>query len=137
MKPEQQQVNVVVIRQRRGPDIVGILVGYDTEKKGGENPKICTLSVEHPFVPIMDYSMGSFNLIPFCPLTDQTLFEFHTKDLTFVHPAKAELASEYLSGLARMNTLSVTDPEERRQEKIDFKKALKTLQISPGTETLQ
>jgi len=127
---------VIVIRQRRGPDVIGILAGGKT-KEDGISSYISTYVIEHPFVPIQNYNNGTFNLIPFCPLTEQTLFDFHTKDMVFMHPAKDDLAMEYLSGLARMNTISVTDDEEVREQKRAFRKALRTLQISPSTETIQ
>lgn len=137
MNQEQdQKPNVAVIRQRRGPDIIGIIVGYKTSDDG-LSTVVSSYLIEYPFVPVIDYSSGSFNLMPWCPFTDQTVFEFKSKDMVFMVPAKEELATNYLSGLGMRNAVSVTDPDQVKKDKIAFRKALETLSLAPSTETLQ
>ena len=123
---------VVIIRQKEGPDIVGILGGVKIRDDG-----ISAYVIEHPFIPYVDHSQEAFSLAPYCYLSDQTTFEFLVKDTVFMIPTKKDLQMEYLKGLAKMNAVSVSEPEEERKQKLAFKHALKTLTLSPGTETLQ
>ena len=130
------ETTVVVIRQKKGPDIVGIVVGGTTRKEGVSSA-ISSYMIEHPFVPVFDYSAESFALMPYCPLTDQTIFEFRAKDMVFMVPAKDDLAKNYLTGLSVRSIVSVTDTDEVKSQKLAFHRAVETLTLSPGTETLQ
>jgi len=133
---QEQKPSVAIIRQNQGPDIIGIIVGYKTRDEG-LSTVVSSYMIEHPFIPIIDYSSAEFKLMPWCPLTDQTVFEFHSKDMVFMFPAKEEIATNYLSGLGMRNSVSVTDPDQVKRDKIAFRKALETLSLAPSTETLQ
>lgn len=124
--------SVVVIRQKQGPDIVGICVTVRLSDAGS-----AAYLIEHPYVPLVDHHSGSLTLIPYCPLSDQTIYEFPVNETKFMTPAKDELAQEYMTGLARKATQTMFDAAEFKAQKLAFKNALETLEISPTTETLQ
>lgn len=123
---------VVVIRQKQGPDVVGICVTVKLNETGAGS-----YLIEHPYVPLVDHDTGSLTLIPYCPLSDQTIYEFPLVDTKFMTPAKEELASEYMAGLSRKLTVTVIDEEKEKAQKIAFRNALETLSLSPTTETIQ
>ncbi len=133
---DQSAPNVAIIRQRRGPDIIGIVLGYKTREEGIQT-LVSSYLIEHPYIPMIDYSSGGYNLMPWCPFADQTVFEFHTKDVVFMSPAKKDIVVNYLKGLALKGVTTAADSDKLKGDKIAFRKALESLTLSPGTETLQ
>ncbi len=128
----KEDTTVVVLRQKDGPDVVGIYVTGKFRDDG-----VASHILEHPYVPYIDEMTGMLTLIPYCVLSDQTLYEFQIKDLLFMVPAKDELAEEYMEGIARKNVSSILDSQERKIQQAAFKKAMTEYVLSPSTETVQ
>lgn len=73
---------VIVLRLKTGEDIIGILVG----------DKSNIIKVEHPYYAKYSINGGNVSMMPYCPLTDESYFEFKKDNIEFIVTA-AEIVS--------------------------------------------
>jgi hypothetical protein len=77
---------VVVIRNNKGDDIISILCGEMNGK----------LKLEYPYFVKLEPHSGTFNMIPYCILSDEIFFELSTDNIEFVVPASDDISSKFL-----------------------------------------
>lgn len=77
---------VIAFRTKEDIDIIGLIV---SDRDG-------LLEVEHPHFVKYNPATNSLMMMPYCYLTDQTLFEFQRQDLKFVVSASEQVALKFL-----------------------------------------
>ncbi len=124
---------VMVFRfEDSGDDLIGVLVGMKPHENG-----TTSYVIENPYFPIIDRSTGELGLMPYCVFSTETLFTFPVSKVQFYAPATDPIAKEYINLLGRRHQASLIDPDEIQEAKKAFKKAMKTLTLSPTTSTVQ
>lgn len=78
---------VIVMKLNSGADMLACLVGESDTK----------IRVQHPHYVKYSGNSLSLGLIPYCPLSDETYFEFARDKVDFVVLANAVIANNFIS----------------------------------------
>lgn len=78
---------VVVIRLKSGEDVIGIIMG---ERDG-------KILLDNPYYAKYSMATGNVSMMPYCPLTDETLFSFEKDNLEFMVTAAASVTTKFIS----------------------------------------
>lgn len=88
---------VVVIRMKSGEELLAILVGELDNR----------VKIEHPYYVTVNQGSGSISMIPYCPLTDEIMFEISKSDINFLVTASDHIATKFMA----MANATLTEPE--------------------------
>jgi len=79
---------VVVVRLKSGHDMLGILVGELDD----------VLRIEHPYyVKVSPTELTAIAMMPYCPLSDEIMYEIERRNVEFVVPASETVSYKFLS----------------------------------------
>ena len=78
---------VVVIRMKAGEEILAILVGELDNR----------VKIEHPYYVTVNAGSGNISMLPYCPLTDEYMFEINRSDINFLVTASEQVATRFIS----------------------------------------
>lgn len=98
---------VIVFKMYKGDMLVGILVGEQGSK----------IKVEHPFL-VRILTNGQLAMSPYCPLSDETYFEFRSADLEYVVLANTDITDRFISMVSEIGEVKMSATIDTIEEEI-------------------
>lgn len=98
--------SVIVLRLKTGEDVIGIIVG---EKNN-------VIRMEHPYFAKYSINTGNVSMMPYCPLTDETYFEFNKDNIEFVVTAANTIATKFINLINDVQMMQARDVLDALEE---------------------
>lgn len=102
---------VVIVRLLSGDQLLGIMLG----EVGGKKVKL-----EHPHYVKYNPANMTMAMVPFCPLSDENVFEVPLKDVQFVVPANREVTQRFFEAVDVLEARQHEDSYDIEREYAPF-----------------
>lgn len=118
---------VVVIRLDNGDDILAILEGEIDDK----------VRVEHPYYVRVSPGTSNVIMMPYCPLSDETFFEFKKSGMQFLVTANSDISSKFLNMIDAAEQLMIAEMLEEDDPLDEMQSAIMSKNFVRGPDTKQ